>query len=92
MGFLCLYRWDGLHPYFLQQIGHRGNRGFTDGFRYISALAFETVRTVCESRISEVGRCTFLTGRIISQRPPKTGQESVMVICFLRLASCRMEK
>lgn len=51
----------GKIPYFLHQIGHRGSTGFTSGFRYISALAFETVRTVCESRISAVGRCTFLT-------------------------------
>ena len=73
MGFLCLYRWDGLHPYFLKQIGHRGNSGFMGGFRYISSLAFETVCTVCESQISEVERCTFLTVGVSSSRPPKTG-------------------
>ena len=73
MGFLCLYRWDGLHPYFLHQIGHGGNSGFTDGFRYISALAFETVRMVCKSRISEVGRCTCLTVGVISPSPLKLG-------------------
>ena len=32
MGFLCLYRWDGLHSYFLKQIGHRGDTGFTEVF------------------------------------------------------------
>ena len=73
MGLPCLYRRVGLHPYFLQQIGYRGNSGFTGGFCYISSLAFETVRTVCESRISEVGWCTFLTGRLISPNPLKTG-------------------
>lgn len=64
MGFLCLHLWDGLHPYFLQQMGHKGNSGFTGGFRYISSLALETVHTVCKSRILEVGMCTFLTGGV----------------------------
>ena len=72
MGFLCLYRWDGLHPYFLQQIGHRGNSGFTGGFRYISSLAFETVHMVCKSQILVVGWCTFPTGGVSYPRLPKT--------------------
>lgn len=92
MGFLCLYRWDGLHPYFLQQIGHRGNSGFTGGFRYISSLAFETVRMVCKSRISEVERCTILTVGVISPRPPKTGVRIRNGYLFLRLTTCRMAK
>ena len=86
MGFLCLYRWDGLHPYFLHQIGHGGNSGFTDGFRYISALAFEWVRTVRESQISEAGRYTFLTVGVIFPRPPKTGVRIRNVYLFL--SSC----
>ena len=32
MGFLCLHLWDGLQPYFLQQIGHVGDTGFTQWF------------------------------------------------------------
>ena len=59
--------------YTLHQIGHRGNSGFTSGFRYISDLAFETVRMVCKSRISEVGRCTCLTVGVISPSPLKLG-------------------
>ena len=57
----------------LHQIGHRGNSGFTSGFRYISDLAFETVRMVCKSRISEVGRCTCFTVGVISPSPLKLG-------------------
>ena len=55
------------------EIGHRGKSGFTDGFRYISALAFETVRTVYESQILEQGRGTFLTSAVISPSPLKLG-------------------
>ena len=77
---------------FLHQIGHRGNGGFTSVFCHSCPLTAESVRTVCKSRLSEVGRCTFPTGKVISQRPPKLGQESVMVICFLRLATCHMAK
>ena len=73
MGFLCLYRWDGLHPYFLQQIGHGGNTGFTDGFLFVSSQTFESVRTVGESEISEQGRGTFPTWVVPYQRPLKTG-------------------
>ena len=69
MGFLCLYRWDGLHPYFLQQIGHGGNTGFTGDFRYISPLALETVRMVCKSQILEQGRGTCPTWAVLSQNP-----------------------
>ena len=63
----------GVTPYFLQQIGHRGNSGFTGGFRSISSLTFETVHMVCKSRISEAGRCTILTGGVSFPKPLKTG-------------------
>ena len=58
---------------FLYQIGHGGNSGFTGGIRYISALAFETVRMVCESQISEMGRGTCLTWVVPSQNSRKLG-------------------
>ena len=77
---------------FPHQIGHRGDGGFTGGFRYISALAFERVRTVCESDISERRRGTFLTSVVIPPSPPKLGEKSVRDICFIRFASCSLAK
>ena len=59
--------------YTLHQIGHRGNSGFTSGFRSISSLTFETVHMVCKSRISEAGRCTFLTVGVIFHNSLKLG-------------------
>ena len=92
MGFLCLYRWDGLHPYFLQQIGHGGNTGFTVVFYHSCPIVAELVRTVCEYQISERGKGTFLTWSVPLQRPLKTGVRIRNGYLFLRLTTCRMAK
>ena len=74
----CLIRLPGFFVqfeilYFLHQIGHGASTGFTAVFRHSCLLAAESVRTVFESQISEVGSCTFLTGGVSSPSPPKTG-------------------
>ena len=86
--FLCLYRWDGLHPYFFQQIGHRGNSGFTGGVWYISALAFKIARTERKIQLSEAGVVYYPYRKRTPYTPSKTGVESVMIICFLTFTTC----